>query len=173
MVWPFVLRFLWGIVALMASLWAPGRDWPWAMLDKNHPAHGMFFDATGLMIIIGTAVAVLRRASGLSAKLPAMPRQDRLASGLLGAIVACGFVLEGMRIAMTGYPPGSAYAFVGDALSRFFFGVTGLEDIYGYVWYTHAVLTGAFVAYLPFSRMFHMVLAPVLLAVNAAGGDKL
>jgi len=173
MVWPFVLRFLWGIVALMASLWAPGRDWPWAMLDKNHPVHGMFFDATGLMIIIGTAVAVLRRASGLSAKLPAMPRQDRLASGLLGAIVVCGFVLEGMRIAMTGYPPGSAYAFVGDALSRFFFGVTGLEDIYGYVWYTHAVLTGAFVAYLPFSRMFHMVLAPVLLAVNAAGGDKL
>jgi hypothetical protein len=29
-------------------------------------------------------------------------------------------------------------------------------------------LTGAFVAYLPFSRMFHIVLAPVLLAVNAA-----
>jgi nitrate reductase gamma subunit len=169
MVWPFALRFLWGVVALLASRWAPGRDWPWAMLDKNHPVHGMFFDATGLMIIIGAAVAVLRSASGPSAKLPAMPRQDRLASGLLGAIVVGGFVLEGMRIAMTGYPPGSAYAFVGDALSRFFFGVSGLEDIYGYVWYIHAVLTGAFVAYLPFSRMFHIVLAPVLLAVNAAG----
>ena len=54
----------------------------------------------------------------------------------------------------------------------FFFGVSGLEDIYGYVWYIHAVLTGAFVAYLPFSRMFHIVLAPVLLAVNAAQSDK-
>ena len=169
MVWPFVLRFLWGIVALMASLWAPGRDWPWAMLDKNHPLHGMFFDATGLMIIVGAALAALRSASGPSAKLPAMPRRDRLLPGLLGAIVAGGFVLEAMRIAMTGYPPGSAYAFVGDALSRFFFGVAGLEDIYGYVWYIHAVLTGAFAACLPFSRMFHIVLAPVLLAVNAAG----
>jgi nitrate reductase gamma subunit len=152
----------------LGSLWAPGRDWPWAMLDQNHPAHGIFFDGTGLMIIVGAAVAILRRASSPSAQLPAMPRRDRLASGLLGAIVGVGFVLEGMRIAMTGYPTGSAYAFVGDALSRFFFGVSGLEDIYGYVWYIHAVLTGAFVAYLPFSRMFHIALAPVLLAVNAA-----
>jgi nitrate reductase gamma subunit len=172
MVWPFFLRFLWGIAALMGALWAPGRNWPWAMLDKNNAVHGLFFDATGLMIIAGAAVAILRGASSPSAKLPAMPRHDRLASGLLGAIVGVGFVLEGMRIAMTGYPPGSAYAFVGDALSRFFFGVSGLEDIYGYVWYVHAVLTGAFVAYLPFSRMFHIVLAPVLLAVNAAGGRK-
>ena len=168
MVWPFFLRFLWGVAALTASLWAPGRDWPWAMLDKNHAGHGLFFDATGLMIIAGAAVAIFRGASSPSAKLPAMPRHDRLASGLLGAIVGVGFVLEGMRIAMTGYPPGSAYAFVGDALSRFFFGVSGLDDIYGYMWYLHAGLTGAFVAYLPFSRMFHIVLAPVLLAVNTA-----
>jgi hypothetical protein len=30
------------------------------------------------------------------------------------------------------------------------------------------VLSGAFMAYLPFCRMFHILLAPVLLAVNAA-----
>jgi nitrate reductase gamma subunit len=30
----------------------------------------------------------------------------------------------------------------------------------------HAILTGAFVAYLPFSRMFHMIMAPVSLAIN-------
>ena len=171
-VWPFAFRFLWGLAALIASLWTPAREWPWAMLDKNHAVHGVFFDATGLMIIVGAAVAVLRGASSPSAKLPAMPRQDHLSSGMLGAIVGVGFILEGMRIAMTGYPPGSAYAFVGDGLSRFFFGVSSLEDIYGYVWYIHALLTGAFVAYLPFSRMFHIVLAPVLLAVNASQRHK-
>jgi nitrate reductase gamma subunit len=172
MVWPFVLRFLWGIVALTASLWTTGSDWPWALLDKNNAVHGIFFDATGLMIIVGAAVAVLRSAFTQSSKLPALPRHDRLASGLLGAIVGVGFVLEAMRISMTGYPPGSAYAFVGDAFSRFFFGVSELEDIYGYVWYIHAVLTGVFVAYLPFSRMFHIVLAPVVLALNAAADSK-
>jgi nitrate reductase gamma subunit len=172
MMWPFGLRFLWGMVALLASLWVPEKSWPWAMLDKNHPWHGMFFDLTGLMVIIGAAAAMLRRRSSPSAKLPGMPRQDRLAAGLLAAVVLVGFVLEGMRIAMTGYPAGSSYAFVGDAVSRFFYGVSGLEDIYGTGWYLHAGLTGAFVAYLPFSRMFHMVLAPALLAVNAAQCHK-
>lgn len=172
MVWPCMLRFLWGVAALLASLWMPERDWPWVMLDKNHPVNGVFFDVTGLMIIAGAAAAVLRSRSSLSAKLPGMPRQDRLAAGLLAAMVLIGFVLEGVRIAMTGYPVGSSYAFIGDAVSRFFFGASGLEDIYGTVWYLHAVLTGAFVAYLPFSRMFHIVLAPVLLAVNEAPRHK-
>jgi len=36
------------------------------------------------------------------------------------------------------------------------------------VWYLHAVLSGAFLVYLPFSRMFHMIVAPVSLAMNAA-----
>jgi nitrate reductase gamma subunit len=138
------------------------------LLDKNHPVNGFFFDATGLLIIAGAAAAVLRRRSSPSANLPGMPGPDRLASGLLAAMVLAGFALEGVRIAMTGYPAGSAYAFVGDAVSRFFEGASGLEDIYGPVWYLHALLTGAFVAYLPFSRMFHIVLAPALLALNAA-----
>jgi nitrate reductase gamma subunit len=43
-----------------------------------------------------------------------------------------------------------------------------LTGIYGYVWYLHAILTGAFLVYLPFSRMFHMIMAPVGLAMNAA-----
>lgn len=168
MVWPFVLRFLWGTAALLASLWAPEQDWPWAMLNKNHPLHGMFYDLTGLAIIVGAGAAVLRRRTSSSARLPGMPRQDRLAAGLLAAVVLAGFFLEGMRIAMTGYPAGSSYAFVGDAVGRLFYAAAGLEDFYGSVWYLHAVLTGAFVAYLPFSRMFHMVLAPLLLALNAA-----
>ena len=68
---------------------------------------------------------------------------------------------------MTGYPPGSGFAFVGDAISRFFHRSAGLEDIYAALWYTHAVLTGLFVAWLPFSRTFHIVLAPVI-----AGGER-
>jgi hypothetical protein len=42
---------------------------------------------------------------------------------------------------------------IGNAISNLFSGMTALVDIYGYVWYIRAVLTGAFVAYLPFSRL--------------------
>ena len=70
-------------------------------------------------------------------------------------------------MAMTGSPGGAAYAFVGDAISRMLNGFE-LTGIYGYVWYLHAILTGAFVIYLPFSQMFHLIIAPINLAINAA-----
>jgi nitrate reductase gamma subunit len=31
----------------------------------------------------------------------------------------------------------------------------------------HAALTGAFIVYLPFSRLLHIILSPVVLALNA------
>jgi nitrate reductase gamma subunit len=46
--------------------------------------------------------------------------------------------------------------------------MSALVDVYGYVWYMHAILTGAFIAYLPFSRLMHIIMAPVVLAMNAA-----
>ena len=67
----------------------------------------------------------------------------------------------------TGARGPAGYAFVGYGLSRLFAGMAGLNEIYGYVWYLHAVVTGAFVAYLPFSRMRHIIMAPVALILNA------
>jgi nitrate reductase gamma subunit len=90
-----------------------------------------------------------------------------VALGLIGGVVIVGFVLEGMRIAMTGVSWGASWAFIGFPISRLFAGWTALTGVYGYVWYLHAILTGAFAAYLPFSRMFHILVAPVSLAVRA------
>jgi len=76
-----------------------------------------------------------------------------------------GFLLEGMRIAMTGAPEGSAYAFLGYGISRIFADWSStITGVYGYVWYAHAVLTGGFIAYLPFSRLLHIIIAPWVLA---------
>jgi hypothetical protein len=171
-VWPILLRLLWGLAAWAGSRWTPAAAWPWVMLDKNGWANGLFFDLTGLCIIAGAGLAAgFGRREGAAAAMPGMPRPDWVSFGLLGALMLAGFVLEGVRIAMTGYPPGSGWAFAGDALSRLFHRSAGLEDIYRWVWYSHAALTGLFVAWLPFGRMFHIVLAPVLLAVNAWGSS--
>jgi nitrate reductase gamma subunit len=164
---PFVFRFLWGLIGLVASLCRP--DWPgtWILLDKNHPATAFLFDLTGVMVLLGVTLAVLRRTRKHSEEILAgMPKPDWPANGLLAAIVLVGFLLEGMRIAMTGSPSGAEFAFVGYGLSRLFAG-TDLTGLYGYVWYAHAILTGLFVAYLPFSRMIHMITVPLALALNA------
>jgi nitrate reductase gamma subunit len=124
------------------------------------------------MVILGIVCGVVRRARRSSeGVLPGLPGQDWKANGLLGAIVFIGFLLEGMRIAMTGSPPGAEYAFVGYGLSSLFTGAD-LIHLYGYIWYAHAILTGAFVAYLPFSRMIHMITVPVSLALNAGAKHR-
>lgn len=166
--YPFIFRFCWGFIALVLSLWWPEGATTWAMVDKNHPLTAFLFDLSGMLIIIGVIGMIARRlqqrADGSSSGLPP---SDWPAYGLLGGIIIVGFVLEGMRMGMTGSPDGAGWAFMGDLFSRFFSGFA-LADIYGYVWYLHAILTGAFVAYLPFSKMLHMIMAPLVLAVNAA-----
>jgi nitrate reductase gamma subunit len=166
---PFTLRFFWGLVALIATENAPGAAWPWLLVNKNAPLTALVFDISGLLVLLGAAAAMARRlaATGDDRRPGGLPRPDWLAMGLLAAIVLVGFVLEAMRIALTGAPPGAAWAFVGYALSGLFGSGAGSAAAYGYIWYIHAILTGAFVAYLPFSRMFHIILAPVVLAAGA------
>jgi len=167
---PFAFRFLWGMLALLGSLWLPGRSAVWLMLDKNAPLTAFAFDLTGVMIILGSVLA-LGRGMRPARRPNDLPAQDRPALGLIGGIVAIGFVLEGMRIAMTGHPPGSGFAFVGYGFSLFFDGSAAV-NYYGFVWYLHAILAGMFIAYLPFSRLFHIIAAPIVLLMNAVAASE-
>jgi len=138
------------------------------MLNKNHPLTAFLFDLSAMMIMVGIVGMIMRRVQKRSdEKLSGLPTADWAAYTLLGSIIIVGFILEGMRIAMTGSPDGASFAFIGDAISRMLVGIE-LTGIYGYVWYLHAILTGAFLIYLPFSQMFHMIIAPLSLAMNAA-----
>ena len=170
--WPFVIRFVWGMIALTLSKMAPAWPVTWALVDKNHPATALVFDVSGLMLAAGIGIAMIRGRRQTAASMPDLPPRDLPALVLLGGIVAAGFFLEGIRMALTGADGAAAFAFVGYGLSRLFAGLTGLDGIYGYLWYGHAVLTAAAVVYLPFSRLMHVILAPVVMAVNAASGHR-
>lgn len=164
---PFILRFSWGLVALLSSLWFNQWSWVRIMLDKNHPLTAFLFDVTGLMVIIGLTCMIIRtKVFGSANRIEGMPKVDWPAYGLLGAIIVAGFILEAMRISMTGSPQGSEYAFLGYGISRIIYDAN-LTGLYGAVWHIHAVFTAAFVSYLPFSRMLHVIIAPISLAINA------
>jgi nitrate reductase gamma subunit len=169
---PFVFRFTWGILALAVSLWNPDWGFVWPMLNKNHPATAFLFDLTGIMLVIGVGLAFFRGKLNAKHQVSGLPRQDRLALSLIFTIVFLGFILEGMRISMTGIPSNSGYSFIGYAISKIFSGSNALANSYGYLWYAHAILTGAFIAYLPFSRLMHIILAPVVLSMNAVQGHE-
>lgn len=163
----FAFRFCWGLTALLVSLWKPEWSAVWSMLDKNNPNTAFLFDLSGLLILLGVIMAFIRGIQRKTSLPPNLPSQDRLALGLIGGIVIVGFILEAMRIAMTGRPAGSGFAFAGYVISLLFSDAAGITDSYGYVWYLHAIATGAFIAYLPFSRLIHMIIAPITLATRA------
>lgn len=166
-VYGFMIRFAWGALALCASLWFPGWAGTAGMLDKNHPLTAFFFDFSGLMTLGGAAGMLgLRCYSRRNHRVTNLPPVDWPAYALVGGVMLVGFVLEGMRMAMTGSPGGAPYAFVGDAVSRMLRNLE-LTGLYGYVWYLHAGLTGALFAYLPFSGLFHVFMAPISMAINA------
>ena len=167
---PFAIRFAWGAVALVASWTGAHGAWFGALIDKNHPVSALLFDLTGLSVLVGVCAAIARGIATRRQRLPGLPGQDHWALAVIGSVVAIGFVLEGMRMAMTGVSGGAA--FLGYAISRAFTAGPALARAYGYVWYLHAALTGAFVAYLPFSRMFHILVAPVALAARAMRRER-
>ncbi len=169
--YPFLFRFTWGMAGLLGSVWKPGSATVWILLDKNYWITAFLFDLSGVLLLLGVVLALLRGTLKRFTQLSGLPKQDPLALCLVGAIVIVGFVLEGMRMAMTGVPGDGEYAFLGSWISTFFSNPAGLTAVYGYVWYLHAILAGAFVAYLPFSRLFHVILAPVVLLLNAAGKE--
>jgi hypothetical protein len=164
--YPILMRLVFGMIALLLSLTLADTDLTRAMLDKNHPVRALFFDLTGLMMVVGI-IAALMRPPGDRDTMGDLPAPGRGMTLLLGLIVLVGFTLEGLRIAMTGWPPGAQYAIIGYGISLLLKGMTGITDIYGYLWYGHAVLTGLFVAMIPFTRMIHMLTAPVVLMAAA------
>ena len=168
---PFIIRFIWGIFALVSSLTDPQWNLTQAMLDKNNPVTGLVFDVTGLFILAGGCLMLLnKRAERKKHGIKGLPKYNNFVQILLGGVVITGFIVEGARIAMTGSPDGSQYAFIGYLVSRVLMNYY-LNGIYAYLWYVHAVLTAAFVACLPFSRMFHIFLAPLSLLFKEASKD--
>lgn len=166
----FLVRFLWGAVGLAASLWAPGWAGTRVLLDRDCALQSFLFDATGLSAVAGAAMlGVLRARARRRPELAGLPPPDRPAYILLGGIFLAGFLLEGARIALVGFPPGSEWAFAGRLIAVPFASLEWTES-YGLLWSAHALLVTAFAAFLPFSRMLHVVAAPLALALRAAAG---
>lgn len=170
---PFFLRFLIGLIFLFLSSAFPMSPLTALLHDKNYPFVAFTYDFLGLCIIIGIIGAIMRRIHEKPRKA-VTTGQDYIVLGLIGAILLTGFLVEGMRILLTAIPLSAALAsFIGYPISL----LLGLfsvrwEAVYPYGWYIHAILTGALVAYLPFSKMFHILVSPLVLLIKAAGGEK-
>ena len=120
-------------------------------------------DLFGLAAIVGVGIALVRRYGAKPDRLlkPRLADSYGVLLALFLIILVTGFLIEGLRIAATNDPwgrwsPGgwlSSLPFVG-------FGESQLATFHRLLWWFHAIVAFAFIAYLPYSISLHMLAAP-------------
>jgi nitrate reductase gamma subunit len=142
-----------GTFTWLMMLLAPTTLLTQTLVNKNAPVITMIYDGLGVLFVVGAVLTILQR-HVVKNKEGVAKQQDTAAVILMSAIFLMGFVVKGARILIADLQPGLAmFSFVGYPISLllglipFNWGV-----VYGWLWYVHAGLVAALVAYLPFSK---------------------
>ena len=124
-------------------------------------------DAAGVAMLIGIALAFLRRYVGKPSYLSATkPRRELFMYAMLIALIVLGYALESLRIIATGMPPGEARWspvgwYLAHAIGFFDLSDKTMGSSYRFIWMVHMINTMAFVALIPYSKFSHIILIPL------------
>ncbi|MHC1635997.1 MAG: respiratory nitrate reductase subunit gamma [Candidatus Methanospirareceae archaeon] len=125
---------------------------------------GLLSDFFGLLLLLGIIVAMVRRFIVRSEQLETNV-DDAVAVLFLAAIVISGFLTEIARfVGMGGYEVEMGYSFVGYPLSLLF--SSSLAAYHDYLWLFHSLISTAFIAYIPFSKFFHIIVSPITIVLS-------
>jgi nitrate reductase gamma subunit len=169
MYWPFLARLALGLITWLGQLLWPAAEWTQALSDKNTPAVAFAYDFLTLLMLLGVVLALVRRFVLRDRQLVTFS-QDKIAIALLGAIFVIGILTEGLRLLSANVPQNLAvYSFLGYAVAALLRPLNlDWTSIYPVLWYLHAVVAVAFIAYLPFSKFTHILAGPLVASLNAA-----
>ncbi len=169
--WGFVLLFVGTVVVFVHhDLGIPIMRGPFYLYFQS-----LALDLAGVFALAGTLVALAYRAAG-PPRLRTGAWRDPALLGLFAGILVTGYVVEGLRIAGTGDPWGR-WSPVGFVLAEWMrsagVGPATVRVLHRVLWWVHFLLATGFVAYIPYSKLFHLLLAPVnvyLQPLGAPGG---
>ncbi len=118
------------------------------------------FDLAGLMMLSGLVIATVRRFV-VRPKIVRTEVSDAASILFLLAVVLGGFILEGMGIAgaVPGHRADDTFSFVGYLFSKAMPSTIG--QYYDQVWLVHGLMSALLIAYIPFSKLFHMFASPI------------
>lgn len=132
--------------------------------------HGWFYlyfqsftvDVFGALVLVGIAMAALRRWISHPAKLVYTDEAALILAAVL-VIVATGFLLEGWRIAATNDPWGawSPFGNLVARASRPLMSVAALQIAHRATWWFHLAVSFSFLAWVPYTKMMHVLTAPL------------
>ncbi len=135
---------------------------------QGHNYYKLAGDLFGFMLLAGVTAAFLRRFIFRADQLHT-DSSDTTTLVFLLLLVVTGFLLEAVRIGMSGPAPGLQYSFIGYRLSQ----LTLLQGEWArtaasVLWTLHALLTAALLAYFPHSKFMHVFSSPAEIILNAS-----
>ena len=160
--WGVTIQVLGTIINILNML----LFFPWVITFPRGTAYLIYelvMDIAGIMILAGVIMAFFRRLV-LHPKYLETRWDDYYALSLLALIPLLGFTMEGTRLLATN-PPWAAWSPVGNQVAHLLsglgmtpFGATQLHDI---LFWVHAAVALILVASIPFTKMRHLVYAPL------------
>jgi Fe-S oxidoreductase len=119
-------------------------------------------DLFGALTLAGVGIAAWRRLKLKPKKLVYTDEANRILA-LIFVIVLTGFLVEGWRIAATNDPWGawSPFGYLVALISKPVLSETALRAAHATVWWTHAVLFFGFLAWVPYTKMLHVITGPL------------
>ena len=122
--------------------------------------YSLILDVFGVIFILGVLYALFRR---YVIRPPRLNRvvDDAVILPLLLVIAITGFLVEGTRIAVT-QPEWALWSPVGCFVAGWFNSVsnTNVATIHRLLWWFHLIISMGFIAYIPYSKLFHIIISP-------------
>jgi Fe-S oxidoreductase/nitrate reductase gamma subunit len=150
----------------------------WAFLRGNFYLNFSFLmDLFGLLVFIGVLMAAFRRYVQKPDRLGYKGKSDNTADDaiallLIAGIIVTGFIIEALRIHATlveGVGPDAVkpvwetYSFVGWIIAQAIanMDIETAKTMHKISWWTHTFIALGFIAYIPYSRLLHIITTPV------------
>ena len=169
------LTIFWGMVALFLGTVLATVDWDVTRLfmgrqfltDGLYVFYELVLDIFGLLLMLGLGMAAYRRYILRPARLlnnlgGGLSLDDAYVLGMLALIAITGYLVEGLRIAVV-QPSWAAWSPVGKLLASIFIalGDPTNRNLHLTIWITHTLVAFAFIASIPFTKLFHIVTTPL------------
>ncbi len=176
-IYPGIMHFtiFWGIIALLIGTALATIDWDVThlffdfqfLIGAVYNLFEVILDIFGLLLIVGIAMAIYRRYITRPARLqdfpePGLATEDAFILVMLTLIAISGYLVEGLRIAVT-QPDWAAWSPVGNVLASLFIamGDPTNQTLHLVLWISHIGISFVLLAGIPYTKLFHMLAAPV------------
>jgi Fe-S oxidoreductase/nitrate reductase gamma subunit len=168
------LAIFWGIAILFLGTALATIDWDVTHLlfgfqflkDGFYVVYELVLDIFGIFLLMGLGYAIYRRLIQRPDRLQNIPLnrawENPYILGILTFITLSGYLIEGLRIAVT-QPDWAGWSPIGNAIAGLFLntGISNNQTFHLILWISHTAIAFLIIGSIPFTKLFHIFATPL------------